>query len=64
VKISVIGGISLKSIYFQMHEESIRSEQIVGFLDRLQRYVKARQRLGQCIPESTRTCAARVWKRE
>jgi transposase len=38
-KLSVIGGISLKSVYFQIHEESIKSEQVVGFLDHLQRYV-------------------------
>lgn len=39
-KLSVIGGISLKNIYFQIHEESIKSAQVTGFLDHLQRYVK------------------------
>lgn len=39
-KLSVIGGISLKSIYFQIHEESIKSEQVVKFLDHLQRHIK------------------------
>ncbi|MCC5789525.1 MAG: IS630 family transposase [Opitutales bacterium] len=39
-KLSVIGGISLKSIYFQMHEESIKSAQVVGFLKHLQKYIK------------------------
>jgi transposase len=39
-KLSVIGGISLKSIYFQIHEDSIKSQQVIGFLDHLQRYVK------------------------
>jgi transposase len=39
-KLSVIGGISLKSIYFQIHEDSIKSEQVIGFLDHLQRYVQ------------------------
>jgi transposase len=38
-KLSVIGGISLKSIYFQMHDDSIKSEQVIGFLEHLQRYV-------------------------
>ena len=39
-KLSVIGGISLKSIYFQVHEESIKSAQVIGFLDHLQRHVR------------------------
>ena len=39
-KLSVIGGISLKSIYFQIHEETIKSAQVIGFLDHLQRYVR------------------------
>lgn len=38
-KLSVIGGISLKSLYFQMYEESIKSEQVVAFLEHLQRHV-------------------------
>ena len=39
-KLSVIGGISLKSVYFQVHEESIKSEQVIEFLKHLQRYLK------------------------
>jgi transposase len=39
-KLSVIGGISLKNIYFQMHEESIKSEEVIGFLGHLQRYIQ------------------------
>jgi transposase len=39
-KLSVIGGISLKSIYFQIHEETIKSAQVIGFLDHLQKYVR------------------------
>lgn len=39
-KLSVIGGISLKSIYFQVREESIKSAQVIGFLDHLQRHVR------------------------
>ncbi len=39
-KLSVIGAISLKSVYFQIHEESIKSEQVICFLDHLQRYIK------------------------
>jgi transposase len=41
-KLSVIGGISLKSIYFQVHDESVKSAQVVGFLEHLQRHVKGR----------------------
>ena len=41
-KLSVIGGISLKSIYFQVHEESIKSDQVIGFLEHLQRYVRGK----------------------
>ena len=39
-KLSVIGGISLKSIWFQIHEESVKSAQVTAFLDQLKRYVK------------------------
>lgn len=41
-KLSVIGGISLKSVYFQIHEESVKSGQVVEFLKHLRRYVKGR----------------------
>jgi transposase len=41
-KLSVIGGISLRSIYFQIHEESIKAPHVIGFLEHLQRYVKGR----------------------
>ena len=39
-KLSVIGGISLKSIYFQVHEESIKSAQVIEFLQHLERYIR------------------------
>ena len=39
-KLSVIGGISLKSIWFQIHEESVKSARVTAFLDQLKRYVK------------------------
>lgn len=41
-KLSVIGGISLKSLYFQVHEESIKSAQVIGFLEHLQRHVRGK----------------------
>jgi transposase len=41
-KLSVIGGISLKSLWFQIHEESIKSAQVTGFPDRLQWHVKGK----------------------
>jgi transposase len=41
-KLSVIGGISLKSIYFQIHEESIKSKQVINFLKHLQSHVRGK----------------------
>jgi transposase len=41
-KLSVMGGISLRSLDFQIHEESIKSAQVISFLEHLQRYVKGR----------------------
>jgi transposase len=41
-KLSVIGGISIKSLWFAIHEESIKSEQVIGFLDQLKRQVKGK----------------------
>ena len=38
-KLSVIGGLTLKSIYFQLHESSIKSAQACGFIDHLQRHI-------------------------
>lgn len=39
-KLSIIGGISLKSIYFQIHEESVKSAQVIAFLQHLQRHIE------------------------
>jgi transposase len=41
-KLSVIGGISIKSLWFAIHEESIKSEQVIEFLAQLQRQVKGK----------------------
>jgi len=40
--LSVIGGISLKSIYFQIHEESVKADQVIEFLEHLQRHVRGK----------------------
>lgn len=39
-KLSVIHGISLKSMSFQIRKESLESEQVIGYLTQLHRYVK------------------------
>lgn len=41
-KLSVIGGISLRSIYFQLHEESIKAPEVIGFLKHLQKHIKGK----------------------
>lgn len=38
-KLSVIGGLTLKSIYFQLHESSIKSAEACGFVDHLRRHI-------------------------
>lgn len=69
-KLSVIGGISLKSIYFQVHEESIKSEQVIAFLTHLQRYVDGNLLIiwdglpahrSKKVAEYLRTTEGRVW---
>jgi transposase len=41
-KLSVIGGITIKTLYFQLHEESIKTAQVIEFLKHLQRHIKGR----------------------
>ena len=38
-KLSVIGGLTLKSIYFQLHESSIKSAEACGFIDHLRQHI-------------------------
>ena len=38
-KLSVIGGITLKSIYFQLHEDSVKAPEVVSFLKHLQQHI-------------------------
>lgn len=38
-KLSVIGGITLKSIYFQLHEDSVKAPEVIGFLKHLQQHI-------------------------
>lgn len=39
-KLSVIGGITLKNVYFQMHEGSIKSGEVISFVEHLRRQIK------------------------
>ena len=41
-KLSVIGAITIKTLYFQLHEESIKAAQVIEFLSHLQRHIKGR----------------------
>ena len=41
-KLSVIGGITIRSIYFQMHEESVKAPQVIDFLKHLQKHIKGK----------------------
>lgn len=38
-KLSVIGGITLKSLYFQLHEDSVKAPEVVAFLQHLQQHI-------------------------
>jgi len=38
-KLSVIGGITIKSLYFQLHEDSVKAPEVVGFLRHLQPHI-------------------------
>jgi transposase len=38
-KLSVIGGITLKSLYFQLHEDSVKAPEVVAFLRHLQQHI-------------------------
>ena len=69
-KLSIIGGISLRSIYFQIHEESIKSEQVIGFLEHLQRYIRGNLLVvwdglpahrSKAVKEYLRSTGGRVW---
>jgi transposase len=38
-KLSVIGGITIKSLYFQLHEDSVKAPEVVAFLGHLQQHI-------------------------
>jgi transposase len=38
-KLSVIGGITIKSLYFQLHEDTVKAPEAVAFLRHLQRHM-------------------------
>ena len=41
-KLSVIGGTTIRSIYFQLHEESVKAPQVIEFLNYLQKHIKGK----------------------
>lgn len=41
-RLSVIGGLSLRRFYFQIHKGSIKSAQVIEFIKHLQRHLKRR----------------------
>lgn len=41
-KLSVIGGITLKSLYFQLHEDSVKAPEVVAFLRHLQQHISGK----------------------
>ena len=38
-KLSVIGGITLKSLYFQLHEDSVKAPEVIAFLQHVQQHI-------------------------
>jgi len=38
-KLSVIGGITIKSLYFQLHEDAVKAPEVIAFLDHLQKHI-------------------------
>jgi transposase len=38
-KLSVIGGITIKSLYFQLHEDAVKAPEVIVFLDHLQKHI-------------------------
>lgn len=38
-KLSVIGGITIKSLYFQLHEDSVKAPEVIAFLGHLQQHI-------------------------
>src|SRR5215212_2172518 len=38
-KLSVIGGITIKSLYFQLHEDSVKAPEVIAFLNHLQQHI-------------------------
>ena len=54
--LSIVGGITMKRFYFQLHKGSIKGPQVVEFLQYLQRHLQARLLIiwdGAAIPRST-----------
>ena len=41
-KLSVIGGITIKSLYFQLHEGSVKAPEVIAFLNHLQQHISGK----------------------
>lgn len=41
-KLSVIGGITIRSLYFQLHEASVKAPEVIAFLEHLQRHIEGK----------------------
>jgi transposase len=68
--LSVIGGISLQSLYFQIHEQSVKSAQVIEFLGHLQRHIEGKLLIvwdglpahrSKQVQEYLKTTEGRIW---
>lgn len=41
-KLSVIGGITIKTLYFQLHEDSVKAPEVIAFLNHLQQHISGK----------------------
>lgn len=69
-KLSVIGGITIKSLYFQLHESSVKAPEVVAFLKHLQQHIPGKLLViwdglpahrSQIVAEYLASTKGRVW---
>lgn len=69
-KLSVIGGITMKSLYFQLHENSVKAPEVVAFLKHLQQHIQGKLLVvwdglpahrSSIVAEYLATTQGRVW---
>ena len=69
-KLSVIGGITIKSLYFQLHEDSVKAPEVVGFLQHLQQHIAGKLLViwdglpahrSKVVADDLATTQGRVW---